>query len=324
MMNGRANQLTEMVPVERSFSELGRYIKAGATQYFLVNTSDIRPVTMSIRAVMDTVWKGLPSGADPADEFYQQWSSAEFGKQASPQLAALYKEYFAAPAHFGEPAHEYGDQLYHTEVRRMLLTYMIDSSLYALPSQSPKWQLPRIVGPGSGPGANGPVGKEWLREAVAREIQQCRDAQARWDKVWNKALAIEPLIPATRKPFYRAQVLAMIAINRESNRILFLVSKAIQDAENRKMSQAHAEIDVALKAFDEIRQAESAAEYGKWRNWYRGDWLTGIYRTRELVQAFSKFIDDPLTHIAPPIFWDGWEAYYHIMHYEGDRSADVK
>jgi hypothetical protein len=323
MMNGRANQLTEMVPVQRSFSELGRYIKAGATQYFLVNTSDIRPVSMSIRAVMDAVWKGLPTGSDLADGFYLQWSSEEFGKQAAPKLAALYKEYFAAPAHFGDPPHEYGDQLYHTEIRRMLLTYMIDSSLYALPSQSPKWQLPRIVGPGSGPGANGAVGKEWLRETVAKEIRQCSEAQPRWDAVWNKAVAIEPMIPAMRRPFYRAQVLAMISINRESNRILLLVSKAIQDAENDQMLQAHAEIYEALKAFDEIQKAESAAEYGKWKNWYRGDWLTGVHRTRELVQVFSNFLDDPLTHIAPPIFWDGWEAYYHIMHYEGDRSADV-
>jgi hypothetical protein len=324
MMNGRANQLTEMVPVERSFSELGRYIKAGATQYFLVNTSDIRPVSMSIRAVMDAVWKGLPSGAEPADEFYQKWASEEFGKQAAPKLDALYKEYFKAPARFGDPSHEYGDQLYHTEVRRMLLTYMIDSSLYALPSQSPKWQLPRILGPGFGSGANALGGKEWLHEAVAREIRQCSDAQPRWDAVWNQALAIEPLVPLARRPFYRAQVLAMIAINRQSNRILLLVSKAIQDAESEKMSQARAEIDQALKAFDEIQRAECAAEYGKWKNWYRGDWLTGIYRTRELVQIFSKFLEDPLTHIAPPIFWDGWEAYYHIMHYEGDRSAEVK
>jgi hypothetical protein len=28
--------------------------------------------------------------------------------------------------------------------------------------------------------------------------------------------------------------------------------------------------------------------------------------------------------VSPPVLWDGWEAYYHIMHYEGDRSADVK
>src|SRR5579885_2924773 len=149
MMNGRANQLTEMVPIERSFSEMGRYIKAGATHYYLVNTSDIRPVTMSIRAVMEAVWKGLPDdSASASDDFYKSWSEEEFGKRAAPQLVELYKEYFKAPAHFGEPAREYGDQLYHTEVRRMLLTYMIDSPLYAIPSQSPKWQVPRLLGAG--------------------------------------------------------------------------------------------------------------------------------------------------------------------------------
>lgn len=324
MMNGRANQLTEMVPVERSFSELGRYIKAGATNYFLVNTSDIRPVPMSIRAVMDVAWEGLPSGAEPADEFYKQWASQEFGEKAAPKLAELYKEYFKAPAHFGDPEHEYGDQLYHTEARRMLLTYMIDSPLYALPSQAPKWEIPRVLDGAFGFGPNRMTGKEWLGDVVKREIQQCGDAQPRWDAVWKKALAIEPLVPAARQRFYHEQVLAMIAINRESNQILFRVSKAIQDAQNGRTAQAHAEIREALSALDEIERTESAAEYGKWKNWYRGDWLTGVYRTHQIVQTFSNFLDDPEAHIPPPVLWDGWEAYYHIMHYEGDRSADVK
>ena len=47
MMNGNANQLSEMVPVAVIQEELGRYIKAGATSYILVNTSDIRPVAMT-------------------------------------------------------------------------------------------------------------------------------------------------------------------------------------------------------------------------------------------------------------------------------------
>lgn len=324
MMNGRANQLTEMVPVERSFSELGRYIKAGATEYFLVNTSDMRPVTMSIKAVMDVAWKGLPTGDEPANEFYKQWSSEEFGEKAAPKLADLYREYFKAPAHFGDPAREYGDQMYHTEARRMLLTYMVDSPLYAIPSQAPKWEIPRVLEGRSESGSNRMAGKDWLGQDVTREIQQCGDAQPRWDAVWKKALAIEPLIPVARQPFYREQVLAMIAINRESNRTLFLVSKAIQDAQNTRTAQAREEARQALTALDEIQQAEGAAEYGKWKNWYRGDWLTGVYRTRQIIQTFTNFLDDPQTHLSPPILWDGWEAYYHIMHYEGDRSADVK
>jgi hypothetical protein len=42
-----------------------------------------------------------------------------------------------------------------------------------------------------------------------------------------------------------------------------------------------------------------------------------------MVKVFSEFLRDPLTHLPPPVFWDGWEAYYRIMHYEGNRSAEV-
>ncbi len=323
MMNGRANQLTEMVPVSRSFSELGRYIKAGATAYLLLNTSDMRPVTMSIRAVMDTAWKGVPAGPDPADGFYRKWSSEEFGGKAAPELSELYRAYFAAPAHFGSPTREYGDQLYHTEARRMLLTYMIDSPLYSVPSQSPKWEQPHVLGEAFHFGPTRMTWKQWMSQTAAREVQQCGDAQPRWDAVWKRALDIERLVPVARRPFYNEQVLAMIAINRESNHMLYLVSKAIEDAEAGRTADAQAETRQALSAFDGIQRAEMAAEYGKWKNWYRGDWLTGVYRTRQIVQTFSNYLNDPLTHLSPPLLWSGWEAYYHIMHYEGDRNADV-
>ena len=327
MMNGRANQLTEMVPIERSFSELQRYIKAGATEYFLVNTSDIRPVTMSIRAVMDAVWKGLPTEAEQSkDKFYQEWASQEFGEKAAPKVTQVYEDYFKAPAHFGDPELEYGDQLYHTEARRMMLTYMTDWPLYGIPSQSPKWSTVRAFGVGGfgGPNARRFVGKEWLTEATAREIKQCGDAQPRWDAVWKEALAAQPLVTPSRQLFYRSNVLTMITINRESNHALYLISEAIQNAQNGKTAQAHDEVEQALVALDNIQKAQASAEYGKWKDWYRGDWLTGVYRTRQMAQTFANFLNDPLTHIEPPVLWDGWEAYYHIMHYEGDRSADVK
>ena len=76
-------------------------------------------------------------------------------------------------------------------------------------------------------------------------------------------------------------------------------------------------------AAEEIAKAEKSAEYGKWKDWYRGDWLTGIPRTRELVQIFGKRLEDPQSPMPPPVFWTGWEAYYHIMHYEGERTASV-
>lgn len=322
MMNARANQLTEMVPVKRIDSELGRYIKAGATHYLLLNTSDIRPVSMTTKAVMDIAWKGLPHAATgESDKFYHQWSSQEFGEKAASQVAEIYKDYFNAPAHFSfgpGPSHEYGDNYYHTQARLLLLSHMIDSPLYSISSQAPKWVMPRIFG------LRGGTGKAWLPAAVKAEIQRCGEAQPRWDALWKRALDAEPLVAPDRRPFYRAHVLAMIAINRESNRILSLVGEAIQDGDAGDKAKARDAGERALRAFDEIQRAETEAEYGKWKNWYRGDWLTGIPRTRELVQIFLKQLEDPLSPLPPPILWSGWEAYYHIMHYEGDRSADVK
>ena len=321
MMNGRANQLTEMVPVERIDSEFGRYIKAGATHYMLLNTSDIRPVSMTTKAVMDIVWKGLPpDGAGDSDRFYRQWSSEEFGTKAAAQVSEVYKQYFATPAHLpGEqPALEYGDQYYHTEARRLLLEHMVGAPLYSLPGQAPTWVTPRVF---SEPSENPRM--QILAEALKGEIQRCGEAQPRWGALWAKAVAAEQLVSPERRAFYRAHVLTMIAIGRESNRVLLSVAEAVQNAEMGETARARTGVARALEALDEIFKAEANAEYGKWKGWYRGDWLAGIHRTRELVQIFAKHLNDPSSPMPPPIFWTGWEAYYRIMHYEGERTANV-
>jgi hypothetical protein len=38
---------------------------------------------------------------------------------------------------------------------------------------------------------------------------------------------------------------------------------------------------------------------------------------------YARFLDDPLA-VPLPIYPRDWEAYYHIMHYEGDRTVDVR
>jgi hypothetical protein len=156
------------------------------------------------------------------------------------------------------------------------------------------------------------------------EMDRCREAQPRWDSLWNQAIGIEDSVLPARRPFYAAHVLATIAIGKESNRILALSAEAVQKAAAGDRTGARAAAQQALAAVDEIRKAESAAEYGKWKNWYRGDWLTNVSRTAELLSAFAEQMQDPLSALPPPVRWEGWEAYHHIMQYEGDRSAGVK
>jgi hypothetical protein len=346
MMNGQANQLSEMVSVKIIQSEIGRYIKAGATSYFLVNTSDIRPVVMTTRAVMEMAWGGIPAttggttsdaGGDADAAYYRKWATEEFGAKSADALTKVYREYFAAPSPrapfaFGPPRPTSagnvppppprysniplvdGDQHYHSEVRRILLDYLSGHQVIGIPSQSPKWTQPR---------AGFTMTAERRAEFLDRDIKDCTDAQPRWDAVWKDAVAAEILIDPTRRNYYQEAVLTMIAINRESNRMLLDVARSMKDVDAGKTANAQSEAADALKALDTMQTAMHAAEYGKWKNWYRGDWLTGVYRTREIVQAYADHLKDPMAKLPAPASWSGWEAYFHIMQYEGDRSVDV-
>ena len=352
MMNGQANQLSEMVSVKIIQSEIGRYIKAGATSYFLVNTSDIRPYVMTTRAVMNMAYAGnligVPAsaraaettpaenapGGDAEDAYYRQWITDEFGQRSVAALTKTYKDYFAAPSlrppfgpprltsagnapptmpHSDVPLVE-GDNHYHSEARRLILDTLSEHQVAAIPSQSPKWTLPRVM-----PEPNAQV----RASLIDRDIKDCADAQPRWDAAWNDAVAAKSLVDPASSAYYQEAILTMITINRESNHMLFEVASAVKDASAGDTTKAQTETAEALRSLDAIQTSMHAAEYGKWKNWYRGDWLTGVYRTRELVQAYADHLKDPMAKLPAPASWSGWEGYFHIMEYEGDRSVDV-
>jgi len=343
MMNGQANQLSEMVSARVIQSEIGRYINAGATSYFLVNTSDIRPVAMTTRAVMEMAYAGNLTGApaptggaegEADDGFYKRWATEEFGAKSAEALARIYKEYFAAPSQrrsFGPPRLTSagnmpppmtksdvpivdGDQHYHSEARRLILDTLSEHQVVAIPSQSPKWTQPRVLPQ---------ITAQVQAALIDNDIDDCTAAQPRWDAVWKDAVAAESLIDPSRRNYYQEQVLTMITINRESNHMLLELASAMKDADAGQSAKAESETAEALRSLDAIQASMHAAEYGKWKNWYRGDWLTGVYRTRELVQAYAEHLKDPMAKLPVPASWSGWEAYFHIMEYEDDRSVDV-
>lgn len=315
MYNARANQLSELTPVDRIFASLGRFQKVGATAFLLVNTSDIRPVTMGASAVLDFGWQGAEIGS--SDNFYDRWSSEEFGANAALRVAAVYRAYFNAPARpAGSANRPYGDNYYHTMARALMRNGMIQWPTYQLPGQTPPWTEPGI--------RNDPYDPGWAEKEAEREIEACGGAQPRWDAVWRQAEAAQPYVAASRRQFYQAAVLTMISINRESNQMLLSLSKAIVALHKGDRAAAASDVNAALEAVDAIKQSEAKAEYGKWKDWYRGDWLTGVDRTRELLVQFAAYLKNPNAPVPPPAELSNWEAYYHIQHYEGERTVNVR
>jgi hypothetical protein len=320
MLNGRANQLSEMVPVDRIYSEFGRYIKAGATGYMLLNTSDLRAVSMTAKVVMDTAWGGLPK--DGAQAIYAAWAKDQFGTGAAGAVAKVWEDYFKAIPKLPS-GDDYGDQIYHTEARQMLMTTMISPPWYNIVGQSAKWVPVRILGFNFDPNYGRDIERDYVATTMARELKVCSQAQAGWDAVLQQAKAAQSLVSKDRQAYYNAYVLNSIAMNRDGNRMLWLTADAIKNAQAGDKAKAHQDVKEALAAIADIKQMERAAEYGKWKHWYRGEWLVGVDETSEMLEYFDRWIDDPLTRLPPPVISNSWQAYYHIMHYEGDKSSDV-
>ena len=141
MLNGSANQLSEMVPVARIHSEMGRFIKVGATNYVLLNTSDVRAVSMTAKAVMDVAWGGVPADGDAG--YYRDWGLREYGAKTAAIMAKLYQDYFAAIPKTAAGT-DYGDQIYHTEARQMLMSQMITGPF--LPRGAGPWKCAMVTG----------------------------------------------------------------------------------------------------------------------------------------------------------------------------------
>jgi hypothetical protein len=325
MVDGASNQLSELVPVERLYSAFDRLQQAHATGYLLLNTSDLRPVVMTTRAVMEAAWSGVPharqqpgphSGDSPAEAFYQRWAAEQYGQAAAVAVASLFPLYFAAPAIDSQSGKPIGDQGYHAYARQMILDETIHVPSFFLPDQRPLWEAPVV--------SEGVYGRSELPKHIAMVLATAPQAQQRWDHLWAAAVQAEKLVPADRRQAYAAQVLTMIAVNQESNRMLLAVARSIHSAQAGQTAGAERSIRVAEDALARLSRQESAAEYGKWKHWYRGDWLVGVPRTAEQLAAYERYLKDPLSPMLPPLTWSSWEAYYRIMHYEGDRTVDVR
>jgi hypothetical protein len=102
-LGGRlSKQLTHTVGPEVVAGEFDKIVKAGATEYMLVNVSEVRDYVMGARMLADITWDApkIYAAPDPAGRYTAWWSREYFGGpeggEAPAQAAeSAYNQYFA-------------------------------------------------------------------------------------------------------------------------------------------------------------------------------------------------------------------------------------
>ncbi len=91
----QVKQSVHMVQPQRVAEQFKKVVDSGATEYMLVNVSELREFVMEARMLADICWdaKTALAGDDPAKRYVNWWCREYFGDDAAPAAAKAYGDY---------------------------------------------------------------------------------------------------------------------------------------------------------------------------------------------------------------------------------------
>jgi hypothetical protein len=302
MYNSMANQLTEMVPLERIERELGRAARANATGYLLINTSDIRPVIMTTKAVMELAWNPKPwiAGAGRPQKFLNEWC-AQFGPAAQPLLVDYYNTYFSAPGRYGQTeTATLTDNAYHTVAREMLLRLIKDDP--KAPTRAT-------------------AGAQDLNGYAAVYSRATQEAQPKWEKARTLAERAEKVVAPESRDLFLSHIRTQSDIHRHSNHMLHEVA-AIPGKASTDEKLAH--LNAAITDAEAVLRALEAAEYGKWRGFYKDELFVQVRHTRALALVYRAKLQGKTPPADVPVQVLPVDPYVVLKAYQGPRRVALR
>ncbi len=279
------NQLSEMISPFRAYREVGRLINAGATDYFLLNVSDIRHYPLSTDFCMKLAWDASPYQGKTPDEVMKQftldWSKRQYGSKVAPELSLLYNQYFQIP-YMGEEL-QIGES---TSAKRINLLQE------------------RVI-------AKIAAGLPLTDDAITDCNSYLKDCALNGNFIRDLLPQVQAMyarIPQDRKDFYRGHLLFQVKIHLPYITMLQNYCNALlaYHAKNKPMAIKHAE--KALEANSRIKEVFFGAEYGKWKNWFVGSSLPwNNYTHDEIRVLLAKLKNEP----DPPVRELRWDPVFY-------------
>lgn len=279
----------------RICNQIGRFARAGATDFLLVNVSDIRPVPLSTECAMKLAWDAKPY-LDKSDEenlksFLDDWSRRQFGAEVGGAISGIYREYFACP--YMDDSGLKGEHWLHRKLRQLHET-----------------TYPQVA-------AGKPLGDETGRLS-GDLLRFSSENRAYMEKLLGKAELLSPVAASGRRDFYQGHVLTQIQIHLQSLLALQASCQAMTAYGAGDKATAITRAATALEACDRLYSELHKAEYGKWVAWYADEKLVGLDRTRGRVEIMLAALKGDPAPVGSPL-WS--EYHYHSLYHYQERFS---
>ena len=268
MYNYKANQLTEMIPVDRIITQVVQTFMAAARELFVfvLNTSDLRPALMTSRAYLMAAWDpaavALPGMAPlaAASDYYAAFARDYYGLGAGNDTAvaaSAWQQWFAAPLIQG--------------------------------GRSDNWIADQAIGPLADALADAARAGRPLSAATKQTVNDtlsgCDPATlSALASAYNGMTALAGRVPPSRAAFFASHAVANMAHGHFGCRAALSVAAAAEAYEAADLQAARAYAAAAEAEVAALMAARRGGEQGQWSGWYFGDHLTDFHSARRSVR----------------------------------------
>lgn len=286
------NRFCEAVSPERVYSELGRYVNAGATSCLVMNVGNIRHFPISIGAVMDFVYDPKPfmvkSPSIQMEERILDYAKKHYDCRAE-DVAELYIKFLRcsnfrrprpdrAPFGYGSKCLGLYDGMWDASENQVLIDFRQNLYMHEIARQ-----FIRVL-------QNESEFTEIWRLTVNDFEAVLHEPEAYLPELSRKAHALECDIPKRSKDLFNLNVLAQIDMTNNLNNTQSALDHAVLDFMEGRKEEAAFQIERAIVYLETGLDAFHNAETTKWPYWFSYEALSCYWHTRDLLRAVLSLL----------------------------------
>ncbi len=269
----QAGAVLTMLPNGPSFvaSELSKVMEHGASDYWMINASNIKPHTCYLDFIA-SVWRGENDLLASPDKHLDRYVTEYYGNGCTAEIKSLYHEFWEASVQYGEHSDEHAGEQFPNCLSRVLVSqYIADPAerseyfLWCTPAESLKEQA------------------EWF-------LQTTEAAERRYLQLRRKAEGLLSLLPEEERALFQESLLLQVEILHQSYRGAANAARSVLFGENKEFLSGFFHAGKAWEAFDEGNRLMRESEQGKWIGFYENDCQADLKQSAWVMEGLMAYL----------------------------------
>ncbi len=255
-------------PPELIKKEVEKAFDANATSYLLLNSGNIRPHLYPLD-IVSTLWRyGSLAVEDHFHAFVKRLYSSHYI-----EIATLYRSYFEKSISYGPNLDDKaGEEFYHHPARKLIGHWLQGKT--ELPLQKLFWATGEIP----------------FNEQVKWFQEKCEVGLAGWEELLSQCQILSTQLSEDDQIRFFDQLTLHVQLHVSGCKGFLSLCKAYLTFMNNDYPLAFVQVSQSIGHYKDGQLSLKRAEHGKWKNFYRGDWLTNIDSTIYSLEALRKFL----------------------------------